>query len=115
MREWRRSRPPTDQQRREDIARSYASVYKRRGKLVPLTECEWCGEGGELNMHHPDYDRPLFVHWLHPECHREVHETEAVLDPARALAAERAASTRAPRRTRSQILADRRAKEAIGG
>lgn len=100
-----------EQQRREDIARSYANVYKRRGKLVPLTECEWCGQGGELNMHHPDYDRPLLVHWLHPECHQEVHAAGVALDLTRAEEGERRASTRAPRRTRSQILADRRAEE----
>lgn len=101
----------TEEQRQMDSARSYAGVYKRRGKLVPLTECEWCGEGGDLHMHHPDYRRPLLVHWLHPECHRAVHEAGVVLDLTSALAGEQAATTQAPRMTRSQKVAERRAVE----
>jgi hypothetical protein len=72
MREWRKTHPLTPEQRRKDIARSYANAYKRRGKLIPRP-C-WCG--GEAEMHHPDYSRPLHVVWLCREHHRALHRDE---------------------------------------
>ena len=111
VKEWRAGRTVTDEGRRRDICRSYANVYKRRGKLVPPGACEWCHEPGELQMHHPDFDRPLLVIWLHPACRREVEAKGAVLDQGPALIREVAASTRSPRRKRSEILAAKRAKE----
>lgn len=91
VREWRSRHPLSDAQKRIDNARSYANVYKQRGKLVPPEECEWCHRPGDLHMHHPDYDRPLYVVWLHKECHAEVHATGAQIDTTRALFAELAA------------------------
>src|SRR6266516_5806487 len=46
--------------------RSYANVYKRRGKLTP-EPCKECGK--KAQMHHPDYSRPIAVEWLCRECH----------------------------------------------
>lgn len=68
----RKSRkPPTGEQRVRDIARSYAGVYKRRGKLTP-EPCEACGFS-DVQMHHDDYARPLAVRWLCRECHQRLH------------------------------------------
>lgn len=50
------------EQRFKDAARSYASVYKRSGLLVPKP-CERCGSP-DVEMHHLDYARPLAVRWL---------------------------------------------------
>lgn len=61
-REWRKTHPMTPEQRWKDAARSYASVYKRRGLLVPKP-CERCGST-EVEMHHSDYRFPLRVRWL---------------------------------------------------
>lgn len=70
MRVWRRSHPLTAEQRRKDTARSYANVYKRRGKLSPQP-CRECG--GAAEMHHPDYSKPLEVEWLCRTCHLALH------------------------------------------
>lgn len=55
-------------------ARSYANVYKRRGKLIPKP-CEVCGEA-EVQMHHEDYTKPLDVRWLCKIHHAEHHAKE---------------------------------------
>lgn len=60
----------TEEQRRKDTARSYAGVYKRRGKLIEQP-CEVCG--GKAEMHHEDYDRPLDVRWLCRKHHMAEH------------------------------------------
>lgn len=71
MREWRKTNPLNELQKKKDIARSYAGVYKRRGRLMP-EPCP-CGEE-KAEMHHPDYDKPLEVQWLCRECHLELHK-----------------------------------------
>ena len=59
------------EQRMKDAARSYAGVYKRRGHLVPAP----CACGAEtVEMHHPDYGRPLDVQWTCRPCHLELHQ-----------------------------------------
>lgn len=73
MRRWRKTHPLTPQQRKKDNARSYAGVYKRRGRLVPET-CI-CGET-DVEMHHEDYDRPIDVTWLCRECHLTFHKKQ---------------------------------------
>lgn len=71
MREWRKSHPLSPEQKLRDNARSYAGVYKRRGKLVPQP-CEVCG-AAEVEMHHDDYSKPLEVRWLCREHHMAHH------------------------------------------
>ena len=61
-----------DEQRKKANARSYANVYKRRGKLIQ-EDCIKCGNP-ESEMHHEDYDKPLEVTWLCRDCHLEYHE-----------------------------------------
>ena len=72
MREWRKTHPLNADQRMKDTSRSYAGVYKRRGKLVP-SPCEKCGGTEKIEMHHPDYANPLEVHWLCRPCHLNFH------------------------------------------
>ena len=72
MRAWRKTHPMTAEQRRKDAARSYAGVYKRRGKLAP-EPCQICGDANS-QMHHSDYNRPLAVEWLCRPCHLSLHK-----------------------------------------
>ena len=74
MRDWRKTHPPTVEQRRKDNCRSYAGVYLRRGKLV-RQPCEECGSA-DAQMHHPDYAKPLLVKWLCRACHLHLHRGE---------------------------------------
>jgi hypothetical protein len=73
MRRWRQTNPLTPEQCLKDKSRSYAGVYKRRGKLTPQP-CEGCGSRAE--MHHDDYSKPLAVRWLCRPCHLEHHREE---------------------------------------
>jgi hypothetical protein len=79
MREWRKTHPMSDEERFKDSARSYAGVYKRRGKLVPQP-CQ-CG-APIVEMHHPDYAKPLEVEWTCRPCHLEIHRTPIYALPA---------------------------------
>lgn len=45
----------------------------RRGELVKPSACSWCGVEGNVQAHHPDYDRPLMVVWICAPCHRAHH------------------------------------------
>ena len=71
-REWRKTSPLAEAQRIKDIARSYAAVYRRRGKLIPQP-CEVCSST-KVEMHHDDYDKPLMVRWLCRPHHLEHHK-----------------------------------------
>lgn len=70
MREWRQSHRLSGESRLKDNARSYANVYKRRGKLIP-EDCR-CGST-DVQMHHPDYAQPLLVVWMCRDCHLAHH------------------------------------------
>lgn len=67
MREWRKTHPLTPEQRLKMNCRSYANVYKRRGRLIP-GNCADCNSP-DVEMHHPDYSKPLFIIWLCRPCH----------------------------------------------
>jgi len=62
-RAWRKGRPLVGEARRRAIARAYAGVYLRRGKLL-RRPCEVCGTSERVEMHHDDYGQPLLVRWL---------------------------------------------------
>lgn len=70
MKNWRKEHPLTEAQKRKDIARSYAGVYKRRG-YIEEKSCRVCGDKAE--MHHPDYNQPILIDWLCREHHLELH------------------------------------------
>lgn len=73
-RAWKKANPLTEEQRIKDRARSYAGVYLRRG-LLERQPCEVCG--GEAEMHHDDYSKPLEVRWLCRDHHMAHHQAEA--------------------------------------
>jgi hypothetical protein len=75
MQTWRQTHPLVGLAKQKDITRSYAGVYKRRGKIV-VQPCRVCG--GLAQMHHPDYDRPLEVDFLCFEHHHELHMAGAL-------------------------------------
>ena len=70
MRRWRSDRIQSPLQRLKSNARSYANVYKRRGKL--LSEACACGSM-DVEMHHDDYTKPLQVTWMCRACHLAHH------------------------------------------
>jgi hypothetical protein len=72
MREWRVTNPQTPEQRMKQIARAYAGVYLRRGKIQKVNECQFCGDAG-TQMHHEDYSEPLQIIWLCKDCHQSLH------------------------------------------
>lgn len=74
MREWRKTHPLNALQKKKDIARSYAGVYKRKG-LLKEEPCEQCGVKAE--MHHPDYDQPTLIQWLCRRHHLALHKVTA--------------------------------------
>lgn len=85
MREWRKTHPLTEEQKKRDNARSKAGQYFRRGK-IEKEPCIVCGSP-DSEMHHPDYDKPLYVVWMCREHHLALHRGEIELPEKRAKAA----------------------------
>lgn len=52
-------------------ARAAAAYAKKKGIIKP-TPCHFCGATDDLEMHHPDYNKPLRVYWLCRVCHRRL-------------------------------------------
>jgi cytochrome c551/c552 len=79
MRKWRPAyKNLSTEEKRKSNCRAYANTYQRRGKLHPIP-CATCGQPAQ--KHHPDYDRPLHVHWLCRKHHLALHR-ERALNPA---------------------------------
>jgi hypothetical protein len=64
----------TTEARKRYNARSYANTHEKRGYLH-RTPCCVCGSG-KTELHHPDYDRPLYVFCLCKKHHVEWHKFE---------------------------------------
>lgn len=43
------------------------------GELQKVTTCSYCNDGGRIEAHHEDYDKPLDVTWLCKPCHSMLH------------------------------------------
>ena len=71
-RNYRKNHKLTEIQRKKDIARSYAGVYYRRGKIQKKPCPCGCGSGN-LQMHHTDYSKPLDVIWVCKQYHQKIH------------------------------------------
>lgn len=72
MREWRRTNPLSEVERRKDICRSYTSVLVRRGHIVKAPCLVCLAEPAQA--HHPDYGDPRLVFWLCAPHHRAEHD-----------------------------------------
>lgn len=47
-----------------------AHYAKKVGLLIPPSSCERCpSDGHPLQMHHPDYSKPLTIVWVCQQCH----------------------------------------------
>jgi hypothetical protein len=44
-----------------------------RGMLIKPEVCSNCNQGGKIEGHHEDYDKPLEVTWLCVQCHNLHH------------------------------------------
>ena len=53
-------------------ARTAASNARRRDKL-DVEPCYFCGSTSDIEMHHPNYHRPMAVYWLCRICHSKLH------------------------------------------
>jgi len=73
-RKWRKTHPQTEEQRRKDIARSYAGEYLRRG-YIKKKPCKKC-ESNKSQMHHPDYCKPIKIIWFCRKHHLEFHKKQ---------------------------------------
>lgn len=49
-----------------------ANNHKRVGKIIP-EPCRICSTNENIQMHHPDYNKPLLVEWLCFEHHIALH------------------------------------------
>lgn len=54
-------------------AKWQAKEAKKRGILEERIICEKCAAIERLDMHHPDYQKPLKVIWLCRKCHSRIH------------------------------------------
>lgn len=64
----------TPERIKQDRARGEAIRATYTGKLTRPKECSVCGSHHHLHMHHPDYDRPLYVVCLCARCHQKEHQ-----------------------------------------
>ena len=55
----------------KNMARWYTSHQIRAGKL-DREPCALCGQE-QVEAHHLDYNQPLLIVWLCPNCHRQAH------------------------------------------
>jgi hypothetical protein len=63
----------SEEQRRRANCRSYLNAYVSRGTVVRPETCSRCAQGGTIEGHHEDYDKPLEVEWLCRPCHLSHH------------------------------------------
>jgi hypothetical protein len=70
MREWRKTHPMSEAQRRRSITRAYSRVLVMRGHLIPVP-CA-CGSV-DVERHHDDYGDPRKVTWVCRPCHLAHH------------------------------------------
>ncbi len=54
----------------KDAARKIAKSFYGKTGTGP---CGYCGKNKRLEKHHPDYSKPLFVHFICKPCHMSLH------------------------------------------
>lgn len=55
------------------IAKRRVASAVRSGRLTRPERCSRCGTRCKAHGHHEDYERPLEVVWLCPQCHTNLH------------------------------------------
>jgi hypothetical protein len=80
VREWRAAYPERVK------AQTAANNALRDGRLVRVTLCQGCRLQRRVEMHHPDYARPLLVVWLCKPCHAIADKIRRALEGLDAVA-----------------------------
>jgi ribosomal protein S27AE len=60
-------------------ARQAMQIATDKGIIRRGTVCEQCGDGGVVEGHHDDYNKPLSVRWLCKRCHFEWHKSNKAI------------------------------------
>ena len=71
MRNWRKTNPANDEQRKKSNCRSYTKMLVKRGTIIK-GNCQICGDKN-VHTHHLDYNNPRNVRWLCKLHHQELH------------------------------------------
>lgn len=72
----RRARTPKRKNLSKQESRFQFHAALQQGVIRRPARCEGCGEVCHVDGHHHDYQRPLYVEWLCPRCHRRAHHPE---------------------------------------
>lgn len=56
----------------KDKSKTYGIVNRNRKKLIKKN-CEMCDSKNNLQLHHPDYNKPMYVITLCKDCHWQIH------------------------------------------
>jgi len=67
--------------KQKHLARKAIADALKERKIKRPEICELCDNTGQLDAHHVDYGRPLFVYWLCDSCHGVVHRKNHPLNP----------------------------------
>jgi uncharacterized Fe-S cluster-containing radical SAM superfamily protein len=65
---------------RTRAARYAAAVAEQVGILTRPPVCAWCHRRQRLQRHHWDYDEPLEVTFLCPDCHRVADSMNPIIN-----------------------------------
>ncbi len=60
----------------EEKAREAARAALECGIIKKRNKCKQCGSTENLQMHHPDYTKPLLIKWLCKSCHMTLHRSK---------------------------------------
>lgn len=77
MREWRKTHPISDEQKRRHSVRRRIGMRVKRGTLKK-EPCFLCNSTVRIEAHHPDYSKPLWVVWLCRKHHIDLHRDENI-------------------------------------
>ncbi len=54
-------------------ARQQATAALKKGLFTKPNKCSFCNQEKKIEMHHPDYNKPLEVEFLCVSCHKGLH------------------------------------------
>jgi hypothetical protein len=82
--EYDRARSKDRQKKRDSRKEQCRRVTRnaiKTGRLKVKSECERCGSSDRVQIHHPDYDFPMWVEFLCWRCHWDEHSKDGALPP----------------------------------